>query len=107
MLNKRLVSHSRALAYVRIQAVGMTNWHIKKGVTNCRIKRMGMAIRIFGPENDPTTCEKFASWKFGTILYSKDLTCLPILRGLWVTINGGKVVRFLGFSQSVYAWHIQ
>ena len=40
MLNKRLVYHTRGLAYVRIQAVGVTNCCIKKGVTNCRIKKM-------------------------------------------------------------------
>ena len=40
MLNKRLVYHTRGLAYVRIQAVGMTNYRIKKGVTTCRIKKM-------------------------------------------------------------------
>ena len=40
ILKKRLVYHTRALAYVRIQAVGMTNCRIKKGVTNCRIKKM-------------------------------------------------------------------
>ena len=40
MLNKRLVYHTRGLAYVRIQAVGVTNCCIKKGVTTCRIKKM-------------------------------------------------------------------
>ena len=39
MLNKRLVYHTRGLAYVRIQAVGVTNCCIKKGVTTCRIKK--------------------------------------------------------------------
>ena len=36
---KRLVYHTRGLAYVRIQAVGVTNCRIKKGVTNCHIKK--------------------------------------------------------------------
>ena len=40
MLNKRLVYHTRALVHVRIQAVGMTNYSIKKDITNCRIKKM-------------------------------------------------------------------
>jgi len=40
MLNKRLIYHTRGLAYVRIQAVGVTNCRIKKGVTTCRIKKM-------------------------------------------------------------------
>ena len=40
MLNKRPVYHTRGLAYVRIQAVGVTNCRIKKGVTTCRIKKM-------------------------------------------------------------------
>ena len=40
MLNKRLVYRTRGLAYVRIQAVGVTNCSIKKGVTTCRIKKM-------------------------------------------------------------------
>ena len=40
MLNERLAYHTRGLAYVRIQAVGVTNCRIKKGVTTCRIKKM-------------------------------------------------------------------
>ena len=40
MLNKRPVYHNRGLAYVRIQAVGVTNCRIKKGATTCRIKKM-------------------------------------------------------------------
>ena len=40
MLNKRPVYHTRGLAYVRIQAVGVTNCRIKKGMTSCRIKKM-------------------------------------------------------------------
>ena len=42
MLNKRLVHvyHTRRLAYVRIQAVGVTNCRSKKAMTNCRIKKM-------------------------------------------------------------------
>ena len=40
MSNKRLVYHARWLAYVRIQAVGVTNCRIKKGVTTCHIKKI-------------------------------------------------------------------
>ena len=40
MLKIRLVYHTRGFAYVRIQAVDVTNCRIKKGVTNCRIEKM-------------------------------------------------------------------
>ena len=42
----RPVYHTRGLAYVRIQAVGVTNCHIKNGVTNCRIKNGMTNCRI-------------------------------------------------------------
>ena len=40
MLNRRLVYHTRGLAYVLIQAIGVINCSIKKGVTTCHIKKM-------------------------------------------------------------------
>ena len=39
MSNKRLVYHARGLAYVCIQAVGVTNCRIKKGVIAYHIKK--------------------------------------------------------------------
>ena len=48
MLKKRLVYHTRALAYVRIQAVGVINCHIKKMVehTDNQKKRGNAENRI-------------------------------------------------------------
>ena len=54
MLNKRLVYHTRGLVYVRIQAVGMTNCSIKKGVTTCRIKENGGTQKKCGNAENKT-----------------------------------------------------
>ena len=42
----RPVYHTRGLAYVCIQAVGVTNCRIKNGVINCRIKNGVTNCRI-------------------------------------------------------------